>query len=221
MIIMVDNYREIKDHLPPTVRIVSISKTQPIKAIQELYDANIKVFGENRVQELVSKYEALPKDIQWHLVGQLQTNKVKFIAPFISLIHSVDSLKLLNEINLQALKYKRVIDCLLQFHIATEETKFGLDREEARSLLLSKEFARLKNVRIKGLMGMATFTDNYKLVRNEFRSLKSTFDDLKMEFFKNDEWFCELSMGMSGDFMIAAEEGSTLVRIGTAIFGNR
>lgn len=221
MTTIVENYQSIRNQLPSSLTIVTVSKTQLVQSIQELYDHGIKIFGENRVQELVPKYEALPKDIEWHLVGHLQTNKVKYVAPFVSLIHSVDSLKLLSEINTQAMKCKRVIDCLLQFHIATEETKFGLDLDEASQILSSFEYLTMHDVRIRGVMGMATYTDDHHLVRSEFRMLKNIFDKLKDEFFEGRKWFNEISMGMSGDYMIAADEGSTLVRIGTAIFGSR
>lgn len=202
-------------------KLVAISKTHPEAAILKLYEQGQRIFGENRVQELVPKYEALPKDIEWHLVGHLQTNKVKYVAPFVACIHSVDSLKLLQEIDKQAKKYNRTIDCLLQFHIADEETKFGLDLEEAVSILQSPEFQQLKNVRITGVMGMATFTDDLAQVRREFRQLKSIFDQLKNRFFTQKDYFREISMGMSGDYKVALEEGSTMVRIGTLLFGER
>jgi pyridoxal phosphate enzyme (YggS family) len=186
-----------------------------------LYLKGQRIFGENRVQELQQKYETLPKDIEWHLIGHLQTNKVKFIAPYIALIHSVDSPELLREINKQAAKNNRVIDCLLQFHIASEESKFGLGEQEAADMLSDPAFSEMKNVRICGVMGMATFTDDQTLIRSEFRHLKSIFDALKTRFFEKAPWFCEISMGMSGDWEIALEEGSTLVRIGSLLFGNR
>ena len=202
-------------------RLVAVSKTHPPEHIMPLYLKGQRIFGENRVQELQQKYEALPKDIEWHLIGHLQSNKVKFIAPYVSLIHSVDSLGLLKEINKQALKNKRVIDCLLQFHIASEETKFGLSEQEAAEMLSNPAFSELKNIRICGVMGMATFTDDQSLVRGEFRHLKSIFDTLKSRFFENSPWFHEVSMGMSGDWEVALEEGSTLVRIGSLLFGHR
>jgi hypothetical protein len=202
-------------------RLVAVSKTHPPERIMPLYLKGQRIFGENRVQELQQKYEVLPKDIEWHLIGHLQTNKVKFIAPYISLVHSVDSLDLLKEINKQALKNNRVIDCLLQFHIATEETKFGLSEQEASDMLHNPAFSEMKNIRVCGVMGMATFTDDQSLIRSEFRHLKSIFDSLKNGFFENSPWFREVSMGMSGDWEIALEEGSTLVRIGSLLFGHR
>jgi hypothetical protein len=202
-------------------RLVAVSKTHPPERIMPLYLKGQRIFGENRVQELQQKYETLPKDIEWHLIGHLQTNKVKFIAPYIALVHSVDSPELLKEINKQAAKNNRVIDCLLQFHIATEESKFGLGEQEAADMLSDPAFSEMKNVRICGVMGMATFTDDQTLIRSEFRHLKSIFDALKTRFFENVPWFCEISMGMSGDWEIALEEGSTLVRIGSLLFGNR
>jgi pyridoxal phosphate enzyme (YggS family) len=202
-------------------RLVAVSKTHPPERIMPLYLKGQRIFGENRVQELQQKYETLPKDIEWHLIGHLQTNKVKFIAPYIALIHSVDSPELLKEINKQAAKNNRVIDCLLQFHIASEESKFGLGEQEAADMLSDPAFSEMKNVRICGVMGMATFTDDQTLIRSEFRHLKSIFDALKTRFFENVPWFCEISMGMSGDWEIALEEGSTLVRIGSLLFGNR
>lgn len=202
-------------------RLVAVSKTHPPERIMPLYLKGQRIFGENRVQELQQKYETLPKDIEWHLIGHLQTNKVKFVAPYIALIHSVDSPELLREINKQAAKNNRVIDCLLQFHIATEESKFGLGEQEAADMLSDPAFSEMKNVRICGVMGMATFTDDQTLIRSEFRHLKSIFDALKTRFFENTPWFCEISMGMSGDWEIALEEGSTLVRIGSLLFGNR
>jgi pyridoxal phosphate enzyme (YggS family) len=186
-----------------------------------LYDEGQRIFGENKVQELVLKYQELPKDIHWHLIGHLQSNKVKFIAPFISLIHSVDSLSLLKEIERQAKKNNRVIDCLLQFHIASEETKYGLDFSEAEQLLKSKEYADMKYVRIVGVMGMASFSEDEALVRAEFKNLKNIFLELKNHFFSQEDSFCNISMGMSGDYEIAIEEGSNMVRIGSLLFGER
>jgi PLP dependent protein len=203
------------------VKLVAISKTKPAEDILEAYQAGQRIFGENMVQEVVEKYEKLPKDIEWHLVGHLQTNKVKYIAPFISLIHSVDSLKLLQEINKQALKNNRVIDCLLQIYIADEETKYGLGFDEAIELLRSEEFNQLKNIRIVGVMGIATNTDNIKQISDEFYELKMFFDGLKQSFFRKEESFKEISMGMSDDYKIAIEKGSTMVRLGSTIFGKR
>ncbi len=202
-------------------KLIAISKTHSEEAILQLYRQGQHIFGENKVQELVPKYEALPKDIEWHIVGHLQTNKVKYIAPFIACIHSVDSMKILKEIDKQAKRNHRNIDCLLQFHIAEEETKFGLSLEEAVALLQSPEFQLLKNARIAGVMGMATFTEDMTLVHKEFRHLKDIFTALKNRFFAEDDRFREISMGMSGDYKVALEEGSTMVRIGTLLFGHR
>ena len=204
-----------------SARLVAVSKTHPASRILDLYHQGQRVFGENRPQEMLEKQAALPADIEWHQIGHLQTNKVKTIAPFVSLIHSVDSLRLLQEIDKQALKCQRVIDCLLQFHIAEEETKFGLSEAEAVELLQSAEFKALQNVRICGVMGMATFTDHTEQVRSEFRNLKSIFERLKAQFFIQQPHFKEISMGMSGDWELALEEGSTLLRIGSLIFGER
>lgn len=203
------------------VTLVAVSKTKPLEAIQEAYDAGQRIFGENIVQELVGKYEALPKDIQWHLIGHLQRNKVKYIAPFITLIHSVDSLKLLEEIDKQAKKIDRIVDCLLQIHIAEEETKFGLDHVELIALLRSEEFAEMKHIRIRGLMGIATNTPNEREVKAEFGELKSLFDGVKVSFFRHTDYFDILSMGMSADYKIAIEQGCTMVRLGSTLFGNR
>jgi len=216
-----ENLAIIQDTIPSDVTLVAVSKTKPVSDLQEVYDAGQRVFGENKVQEMTEKYEILPKDIQWHLIGHLQTNKVKYIAPFVSLIHSIDSMKLLNEINKEAKKNNRVIDCLLQFHIAEEETKFGLSIEEAKELLESKEFVEMQNVSIVGIMGMASFTENIETVRHEFRVLESYFQILKSHFFKFNHDFKEISMGMSGDYLLAIEEGSTMVRVGSSIFGTR
>ena len=213
-----DKLAFIQKQIPENVILVAVSKTQPISAIQEAYDFGQRVYGENKVQELADKYPLLPKDIKWHLIGHLQTNKVKYIAPFVALIHSVDSLKLLQEINKQALNNERTIDCLLQFHVAQEETKFGLSIEEAREFLDSIDFALLKNVRIVGIMGMASFTTDSNQVRSEFKSLKNIFSQLKTEYFPTENSFKEISMGMSGDFQLAIEEGSTMVRVGSSIF---
>ena len=203
------------------VKLIAVSKTKPAESILEAYEAGHRLFGENMVQELVEKHEKLPKDIEWHLIGHLQTNKVKYIAPFINLIHSVDSLKLIQEINKQALKNKRVIDCLLQLEIADEETKFGMDMAEAIEFLRSNEFQELKNIRICGVMGIATLTDNPEMTAEEFYELKTFFNGLKDTFFRKDPAFKEISMGMSGDYKLAIEEGSTLIRLGSTIFGGR
>ena len=213
-----DKLAFIQNQIPGTVTLVAVSKTQTVSAIQEAYDFGQRVFGENKVQELADKYTLLPKDIKWHVIGHLQTNKVKYIAPFVTLIHSVDSLKLLQEINKQALNNERIIDCLLQFHIAQEETKFGLSIDEAKEFLDSIDFALLKNVRIVGIMGMASFTSDSNQVRGEFKTLKSIYDQLKTDYFSAENSFKEISMGMSGDFQLAIEEGSTIVRVGSSIF---
>ncbi len=217
-----DNLKTLKAEIESvSVKLVAVSKTKPIEDLQEAYDIGQRIFGENQVQELEDKYEKLPKDIQWHLIGHLQTNKVKYIAPFISLIHSVDSMKLLQEINKQAQKNNRVIDCLLQIYIADEETKYGLGFDEVIELLESQEFTELENVRIVGLMGIATNIENEKQIKEEFYELKTLFDGIKISYFKNQDYFKELSMGMSADYKIAIEQGSTLVRIGSDIFGER
>ena len=212
---------EIQKKIPANVCLVAVSKTKPVSDLLEAYDAGQRHFGENKVQEMTEKWEALPKDIQWHLIGHLQTNKVKYIAPFVHLIHSVDSLKLLAEINKQAAKCRRVISVLLQFYIAKEETKFGLDYEEAIVLLNSEEYKNFENIQIVGVMGMASFTNDEKLVRSEFAQLKELFSKLKASFFQNNDSFKEISMGMSGDYQLAIEEGSTMVRVGSSIFGGR
>ena len=211
------NLLQIKSTLPKHVTLVAVSKTKPVSDLMEAYEAGQRIFGENKIQEMAEKWEQMPKDIQWHMIGHVQTNKVKFMAPFVSLIHGVDSLKLLQEINKQGKKNNRIIDCLLQIHIAEEETKFGLDEEELASLVSSNEIQELKNIRIVGLMGMATFTDNKEQVKKEFTHLKSIFDQTKI----NNSPFTILSMGMSGDYQLAIECGSTMVRIGSSIFGGR
>ncbi len=217
-----DNIRSLKKETTPiNVTLIAVSKTKPVEDVQQAYDAGQRLFGENMVQELLEKQEHLPKDIQWHLIGHLQSNKVKYIAPFISMIQSVDSLKLLQEINKHAEKNKRVIDCLLQIYIADEETKFGLGFDEAVELLRSDEFAALKNIRIRGLMGIASNTENEKQIKDEYYELKTFFDGIKQSFFRKDDAFDILSMGMSADYKIAIEEGSTMVRLGSTIFGTR
>lgn len=215
------SYSEIKSLIPEGVTLVAVSKTKSVDEIMGIYNQGQRVFGENKVQELCEKYEQMPKDIQWHLIGHLQTNKVKYIAEFVSMIHAVDSLKLLKEINKQAKKNNRVIDCLLQFHIADEETKFGLSFEEGKQLLESADFMELQNIEICGVMGMATFTDNLEQIHEEFRTLENYYQLIKSHYFKFNNQFSEISMGMSGDFEIAIEEGSTMVRIGSKIFGQR
>lgn len=215
-------YKELKAEVKDSqVTLVAVSKTQPLNKLQAAYALGIRDFGENKVQEMADKATQLPKDIRWHMIGHLQSNKVKYIAPFVHLIHSVDSLKLLEEINKQAQKNERIISCLLQFHIANEETKFGLDEAEAIALLESENYAKLGSVRICGVMGMASFSEDISLVRKEFRNLKGIFDNLKTAYFSDDDHFREISMGMSGDYKIAIEEGSTMIRIGSSLFGQR
>lgn len=215
-----NNIEQFTQDLSSGCRLVAVSKTQPVDKIEEAYAANQRVFGENKAQELTSKYEQLPKDIEWHMIGHLQSNKVKYIAPFVHLIHSVDSLKLLTEIDKQAKKVNRVINCLLQIHIASEDTKFGFSENEALEMLQSREFQSLKNINIVGLMGMATLTGDQAQIRKEFKALKNLFDKIKgLKIASVD--MKELSMGMSNDYKIAMEEGSTLIRVGTAIFGER
>ncbi|MEN9988323.1 MAG: hypothetical protein RLZZ585_1362 [Bacteroidota bacterium] len=216
-----ERINEITATLPKTVALIAVSKTKPVSDLQEAYNAGQRAFGENKVQELVDKYEVLPKDIEWHLIGHLQTNKVKYIAPFVHLIHAVDSLKLLVEINKQAEKNERIIDVLLQFHIAQEETKFGLSLEEAQELIKSDAFQSFQNIRVVGIMGMASFVDDEQQVHHEFQTLKGIFDQLKATQFKENTFFNEISMGMSGDYQIAIEEGSTMIRVGSSIFGGR
>lgn len=210
-----------RNELPKDVTLVAVSKTKPVSALVEAYQAGQRVFGENKVQEMVDKWEVLPKDIQWHMIGHLQSNKVKYIAPFVSLIHSVDSFKLLQEINKQGAKFNRVIPCLLQFHIAQEETKFGLSFQEAEEVLQSNEFVEMEHVSIVGLMGMASFVDDEEQVRDEFRNLHNYFQILKSNYFKYNPDFSVVSMGMSGDYHWAIEEGSTMIRIGSTLFGER
>ena len=212
-----NNLNTIKSELPEEVTLVAVSKTKPNEDILEAYEAGQRVFGENKVQEMVQKWEDLPKDIEWHMIGHVQRNKVKYMAEFVSLIHGVDSPRLLKEINKQAKKHDRVIPCLLQIHIAEEDTKFGLDKTELDELLESDAFKAMENIKIVGLMGMATFTDDESQVRREFAQLKSMFDELTTKL--ND--ITILSMGMSGDYKIAIEEGSNMVRIGSSIFGAR
>lgn len=216
------NISELKAQLPAGVKLVAVSKTHPTDAIKAAFDAGQLDFGENKVQEMCTKHEQLANpNMRWHLIGHLQTNKVKYIAEFVEMIHSVDSLRLLEEIDKHAKKHNRVIDCLLQFHIATEETKFGLDLDEAKLILESTSFKNLQNIKICGVMGMASFSDDIQLVRNEFKILKSIFSALKKDYFASCTYFKDISMGMSGDWKIAIEEGSTIIRVGSIIFGQR
>lgn len=216
------NFKEILHALSPSgTQLVAVSKTKPNDQIMSLYQQGQRAFGENRVQELTNKHEALPKDIQWHFIGHLQTNKVKYIVPFVHLIHSIDRAKILKEVNKRAEQSGRTVSCLLQFHIAEEESKFGFDLEEARAMLSSEAFRQMQHVHIAGVMGMATFTDDQEKVRREFRQLHGIFEALKKEYFPEQPSFKEISMGMSGDYPIAIEEGSTMVRIGSLLFGSR
>ncbi len=216
-----ENISAILSKIPKTVGLVAVSKTKPNEDIMEAYNAGQRIFGENKVQDLSRKYEELPKDIEWHFIGHPQSNKVKFIAPFVHLIHGVDSLKLLKIIDKEGKKNKRVIRVLLQFHIAEEASKFGLNLEEAQQILESDEYQATTNVAIIGVMGMATYTDDETQIRNEFRVLKNIFSTLKNEYFSENKSFTEISMGMSGDYQLAIEEGSTLIRVGSKIFGSR
>ncbi|MGC3977703.1 MAG: YggS family pyridoxal phosphate-dependent enzyme [Paludibacteraceae bacterium] len=221
MTITEKNILDIRKYLPANVTLVCVSKFHSESTILEAYQTGERIFGESRVQELTLKQQNLPDDIRWHFIGHLQTNKIKFIINFVELIHGVDSFKLLKEIDNQAKKNNRKVKCLLQIHIAREESKFGFSDEEVREMLASAEFTQLQHIQIAGLMGMATLTEDKNQIRNEFRQLKMLFDQLKMDIFSQNESFTELSMGMSDDYTIAIEEGSTMVRVGSAIFGNR
>jgi pyridoxal phosphate enzyme (YggS family) len=216
-----DNIISYNNKINGNARLIAVSKTKPIEDLQQAYEAGQRLFGENKALEMRDKHEVLPKDIKWHFIGHLQTNKVKYIAPFVELIHSVDSLNLLTCINKEAIKNDRVIDCLLQIDIAHEQTKFGLEESEADALLSSEEFAKLENVRICGVMGIGSITDDKNKTKEEFHNLKEYFSKAKEKFFKSKTYFSEISMGMSEDFEIALEEGATLVRIGSSIFGAR
>jgi len=211
------NLLQIKLSLPSNVTLVAVSKTKPVSDLMEAYNAGQRIFGENKIQEMAEKHEEMPKDIEWHMIGHVQTNKVKYMSEFVSLIHGVDSFKLLKEISKQAKKQNRIIDCLLQIKIAEEDTKFGLSAEDAATLLQSQDYLNLTNVRVVGLMGMATFTDNTEQVKNEFKFLKSTFEDLKTL----NTQMKTISMGMSGDYTVAIDCGSTMIRVGSSIFGER
>jgi hypothetical protein len=216
-----DKLDQLSKQIPQDVTLVAVSKTKPQELLMEAYDSGQRIFGENKVQELVDKHEKLPKDIQWHFIGHLQRNKVKYLAPFVDLIHSVESLRLLKEVNKQGLKNNRVINVLLQFHIANEDSKFGLSLEECIQLLESEEYLVMQNVKIQGVMGMATFTKDQEQVRSEFKSLKTIYDELKSSSLSSEDGFSIISMGMSGDYEIAIEEGSNMIRIGSTIFGAR
>lgn len=215
-----DNLLQIKSALPAHVTLVAVSKTKPVSDLMEAYEAGQRIFGENKIQEMTDKYEQMPKDIEWHMIGHVQTNKVKYMAPFVSLVHGVDSLKLLAEINKQALKNNRTINCLLQMHIAEEETKFGMDESELNALLSSDEFKQLHNIKVTGLMGMATFTEDETQIKKEFSHLKTIFDNHSQLSTDNCQ-LSTLSMGMSGDYTIAIDCGSTMIRVGSSIFGHR
>ncbi|MGL2966066.1 YggS family pyridoxal phosphate-dependent enzyme [Flavobacterium sp. XGLA_31] len=211
---------DIKSSLPPHVTLVAVSKTKPVADLMEAYEAGQRIFGENKIQEMTEKWQQLPKDIEWHMIGHVQSNKVKYMIPYVKLIHGVDSLKLLKEINRQAVRWRKNIHCLLQIHIAEEETKFGLDENELKDLLNSEEFKAMANIKVIGLMGMATFTNNQLQIKREFQHLKSIFDHCQ-QFTSDNLQLTTLSMGMSGDYPIAIECGSTMVRIGSSIFGGR
>ncbi len=214
-------FKNIIKQIPPNVKLVAVSKRKPIEAIEAVYGLGHRIFGENIVQELVEKQKVLPKDIEWHMIGHLQTNKVKYIAPFISMIQSIDSLKLLKEVNKRAKQHNRTINCLFEMHIAKEESKFGLTLDELEQILESKEFAEMKNINVCGLMGIATNTTDKELIVSEFKKLKEFFVLIKAKYFAENENFKELSMGMSSDFKIAIEQGASIVRIGSLIFGAR
>lgn len=216
-----ENIKRITSSLPNGVRLVAVSKFNPVESIEEAYSVGQRLFGESHAQELVPKAQALPKDIKWHFIGHLQTNKVKYIVPYVACIESVDSLKLLKEIDKQAAKCGRVVNCMLQFHVAQEETKFGFTLDECREMLRSPEFEALRNVRIAGVMGMASITDNDAQVEREFREVAGIFATLKQEFFNTNETFREISMGMTHDYPIAIKCGATLIRVGSGIFGER
>ena len=216
-----ERIKEIRNELPEGVRLVAVSKFHPNEAIEEAYRAGQRIFGESKVQEMTAKYESLPKDIEWHFIGHLQTNKVKYIVPYVALIHGIDSYKLLAEVDKQAAKAGRRVNCLLQLHIAREETKFGFSFDECRQMLAEGQWRQLQHIRLCGLMGMATNTDNVEQIKEEFRSLSNFFHEIKSTWFADDDAFCELSMGMSHDYHEAIAEGSTLVRVGSKIFGER
>lgn len=216
-----EEIKRIQAELPKSVRLVAVSKFHPVEALQEAYETGQRIFGESKVQEMTQKYESLPKDIEWHFIGHLQTNKIKYIAPYVSLIHGVDSYKLLVEINKQAAKAGRIIPCLLQIHIAQEETKFGFSIDECREMLQEEDWKSLANVRISGVMGMATNTDDEEEISKEFDTLACFFQEIKETYFPDSPTFKEISMGMSDDYPLAIEKGSTLIRVGSKIFGER
>lgn len=211
------NLQSINSTLPQDVTLVAVSKTKPVSKLMQAYDAGQRIFGENKIQEMVEKHDVMPNDIKWHMIGHVQRNKVKYMAPFVSMIHALDSIRLMEEINKQAMKHNRVIDCLLQIKIANEDSKFGMSKNDAQSLLNSKSYAESTNVNIVGLMGMATFTDNKDQIKSEFDYLKSCYDELK----STNPIFNTLSMGMSGDYNLAIDCGSNMIRVGSSIFGSR
>ena len=215
-----ENLLKIKSTIPANVTLVAVSKTKPVSDLMDAYNAGQRIFGENKIQEMTEKWEQMPKDIQWHMIGHVQTNKVKYMAEYVTLIHGVDSLKLLQEINKQAVKHNRIIDCLLQIYIAEEESKFGLDEKELTEILKQVQHESLRNIKIVGLMGMATFTENQTQIKKEFQNLKTIFDKYKTQKTEHCQ-LTTLSMGMSGDYQLAIECGSTMVRIGSSIFGSR
>ena len=215
------NLLEIKSSLPEHVTLVAVSKTKPVADLMEAYNAGQRIFGENKIQEMTEKWQQMPKDIEWHMIGHVQSNKVKYMVPYVKLIHGVDSLKLLKEINRHAVRWRKNINCLLQIHIAEEETKFGLDEKELEELLNSEEFKSFTNIKVIGLMGMATFTDNQEQIKREFNHLKSIFDSIQKQPTTQNLQPTTLSMGMSGDYQLAIDCGSNMVRIGSSIFGNR
>ena len=221
MINISENIKNIRSTLPETVKLVAVSKTQPKEFIEEAYKTGQRIFGESKPLEMRDKYQLLPKDIEWHFIGHLQTNKVKYLVSFVSLIHSVDTFKLLQTINKEAFKAEKVVPCLLQMHIAKEETKFGFSFSEIEEFLCSDEFKEMQNVKICGLMGMATYSEDEELIRSEFKYLADCFQNLKEKYFADNEYFKEISMGMSGDYLLAMEYGSTLIRVGSSIFGER
>lgn len=216
-----ENYQQVLQTIPENVALVAVSKTRTVAEIKDIYTLGCRDFGENKVQELTQKYKTLPKDITWHFIGHLQSNKVKYIAPFVGLLHGIDSLKLLKTVNKEAIKNNRVIPCLLQLKIASEETKYGLFQHDLIELLEHDDFQILKNIRVVGLMGMATFTSDKQQVQEEFEYLKRLFVSIKQQYFTNSDYFKHISMGMSGDYTLAINCGSTMVRIGTTIFGER
>jgi pyridoxal phosphate enzyme (YggS family) len=216
--VIVENFQRLRTLIPGNVKIIVVTKTKSINEILAVYSTGHKKFGENKAQEIIDKFTLLPSDVEWHFIGHLQSNKVKYIAPFIYLIHSIDSLTLLKVVNREGFRNNRIIKCLLQFHIATEETKFGLNLSEGLAILDSEEYKVMKNIQIIGVMGMATYTENDEIIRSEFRKLRNYFSRLKNDYFSDDDGFCEISMGMSADFPIAIEEGTTMIRVGSVIF---